>query len=254
MEVDGYEARLAAQRDYRNGARRAWQNIQADAADVAGATDDMLTTGFNTASNALADFATTGKMKFRDFASSVINDMARIASQQAATGLLSGLIGGRVGSRRLLRRRVSHGRASQSGYTGNAYANPLPRPTAAPGRMACSSSPMARLRKPIVSRPTARHGRRPDGDHGRGGAGGNPAPARGADGSLGVRAVGGGGGTALQVNAPVAVTSRTAALRATGPAGAQQNMQLQMKAAAERAVADSWRPGGVSYRNMAGRG
>ncbi|WP_042853162.1 tape measure protein, partial [Pseudomonas aeruginosa] len=35
MEVDGYGARLDAQRDYRNGARRAWQNIQADAADVA---------------------------------------------------------------------------------------------------------------------------------------------------------------------------------------------------------------------------
>ncbi|HCL4400469.1 TPA: tape measure protein, partial [Pseudomonas aeruginosa] len=69
MEVDGYGVRLDAQRDYRNGARRAWQNIQADAADVASATDDMLTTGFNTASNALADFATTGKFKFRDFAS-----------------------------------------------------------------------------------------------------------------------------------------------------------------------------------------
>ncbi|MCO2632924.1 phage tail tape measure protein, partial [Pseudomonas aeruginosa] len=93
MEVDGYGVRLDAQRDYRNGARRAWQNIQADAADVASATDDMLTTGFNTASNALADFATTGKFKFRDFASSVINDMARIASQQAATGLLSGVLG-----------------------------------------------------------------------------------------------------------------------------------------------------------------
>ncbi|MCX5511667.1 phage tail tape measure C-terminal domain-containing protein, partial [Pseudomonas sp. BJa3] len=68
----------------------------ADAADVASATDDMLTTGFNTASNALADFATTGKFKFRDFASSVINDMARIASQQAATGLLSGVLGAGV--------------------------------------------------------------------------------------------------------------------------------------------------------------
>ncbi|WP_049298606.1 phage tail tape measure protein, partial [Pseudomonas aeruginosa] len=123
MEVDGYGARLDAQRDYRNGARRAWQNIQADAADVASATDDMLTTGFNTASNALADFATTGKFKFRDFASSVINDMARIASQQAATGLLSGVLGAGVSAFSGWMGGSATAGASASGYTGNAYAN-----------------------------------------------------------------------------------------------------------------------------------
>ncbi|MGG4644112.1 phage tail tape measure C-terminal domain-containing protein, partial [Pseudomonas aeruginosa] len=118
MEVDGYGARLDAQRDYRNGARRAWQNIQADAADVASATDDMLTTGFNTASNALADFATTGKFKFRDFASSVINDMARIASQQAATGLLSGVLGAGVSAFSGWMGGSATAGASASGYTG----------------------------------------------------------------------------------------------------------------------------------------
>ncbi|MNH41838.1 hypothetical protein D3C79_1034110 [compost metagenome] len=33
----------------------------------------------------------------------------------------------------------------------------------------------------------------------------------------------------------------------------QQNMEKQMRTAAERAVADSWRPGGISYRNASGR-
>lgn len=145
MEVDGYGARLDAQRDYRNGARRAWQNIQADAADVASATDDMLTTGFNTASNALADFATTGKFKFRDFASSVINDMARIASQQAATGLLSGVLGAGVsafsGWMGALPRPGPRLPATPATLT---RTGPPPRQTAAPGPMACSSSPTAR--------------------------------------------------------------------------------------------------------------
>lgn len=93
MEVDGFEARLEAQRDYRNGAKRAWANIQSDAANVAGATDDMLTTGFNSARDAVAEFAMTGKANFKSFAVSVISDMARIASQQAASSLLSGLVG-----------------------------------------------------------------------------------------------------------------------------------------------------------------
>ncbi|MBG4799653.1 phage tail tape measure protein [Pseudomonas aeruginosa] len=259
MEVDGYGARLDAQRDYRNGARRAWQNIQADAADVASATDDMLTTGFNTASNALADFATTGKFKFRDFASSVINDMARIASQQAATGLLSGVLGAGVSAFSGWRGGAATAGASASGYTGNAYAN-WAAAQADGGAWANGVQFFANgaaFTNSIVSRPTA-FGMA----GGRTGVMGEAGPeailplARGADGSLGVRSVGGGGGTALQVNAPVAVTveDRSSEGMELDQEALQQNMQLQMKAAAERAVADSWRPGGVSYRNAAGRG
>lgn len=259
MEVDGYDARLDAQRDYRNGARRAWQNIQADAADVASATDDMLTTGFNTASNALADFATTGKFKFRDFASSVINDMARIASQQAATGLLSGVLGAGVSAFSGWMGSSATAGASASGYTGNAYAN-WAAAQAHGGAWANGVQFFANgaaFTNSIVSRPTA-FGMA----GGRTGIMGEAGPeailplARGADGSLGVRSVGGGGGTALQVNAPVAVTveDRSSEGMELDQEALQQNMQLQMKAAAERAVADSWRPGGVSYRNAAGRG
>ncbi|HGJ8972267.1 TPA: phage tail tape measure protein [Pseudomonas aeruginosa] len=259
MEVDGYGARLDAQRDYRNGARRAWQNIQADAADVASATDDMLTTGFNTASNALADFATTGKFKFRDFASSVINDMARIASQQAATGLLSGVLGAGVSAFSGWMGGSATAGASASGYTGNAYAN-WAAAQADGGAWANGVQFFANgaaFTNSIVSRPTA-FGMA----GGRTGVMGEAGPeailplARGADGSLGVRSVGGGGGTALQVNAPVAVTVEDRSLEGMelDHEVLQQNMQMQMKAAAERAVADSWRPGGVSYRNAAGRG
>ncbi|HFL2850008.1 TPA: phage tail tape measure protein [Pseudomonas aeruginosa] len=259
MEVDGYGARLDAQRDYRNGARRAWQNIQADAADVASATDDMLTTGFNTASNALADFATTGKFKFRDFASSVINDMARIASQQAATGLLSDVLGAGVSAFSGWMGGSATAGASASGYTGNAYAN-WAAAQADGGAWANGVQFFANgaaFTNSIVSRPTA-FGMA----GGRTGVMGEAGPeailplARAADGSLGVRSVGGGGGTALQVNAPVAVTveDRSSEGMELDQEALQQNMQLQMKAAAERAVADSWRPGGVSYRNAAGRG
>ncbi|HCF6941738.1 TPA: phage tail tape measure protein [Pseudomonas aeruginosa] len=259
MEVDGYGVRLDAQRDYRNGARRAWQNIQADAADVASATDDMLTTGFNTASNALADFATTGKLTFRDFANSVIEDMARIAAQQAATSALSGLLG--IGASALggwFGGSATAG-ASASGYTGSAYSNwaAMQADGGAWANGVQFFANGAAFTNSIVSRPTA-FGMA----GGRTGIMGEAGPeailplARGADGSLGVRSVGGGGGTALQVNAPVAVTveDRSSEGMELDQEALQQNMQLQMKAAAERAVADSWRPGGVSYRNAAGRG
>ena len=260
MEVDGYGARLEAQRDYRNGARRAWQNIQADAADVASATDDMLTTGFNTASNALADFATTGKFKFRDFASSVINDMARIASQQAATGLLSGALGIGVSAvSSYFGGGATTAGASASDYTGAAFNN-WSAMQAKGGGWANGVQFFANgaaFTNSIVSRPTA-FGMA----GGRTGVMGEAGPeailplARSADGSLGVRSVGGGGGTALQINAPVSVNmeDRSSEGMELDQDALQKNMQIQMQAAAERAVADSWRPGGVSYRNAAGRG
>lgn len=259
MEVDGYGARLDAQRDYRNGARRAWQNIQADAADVASATDDMLTTGFDTARNSLADFATTGKFKFRDFANSVINDMARIASQQAATGLLSGVIGAGISAYSGWAGGSATAGASASGYTGNAYAN-WAAAQADGGAWANGVQFFANgaaFTNSIVSHPTT-FGMA----GGRTGVMGEAGPeailplARGADGSLGVRSVGGGGGTALQINAPVSVNmeDRSSEGMELDQDALQKNMQVQMQAAAERAVAESWRPGGVSYRNAAGRG
>lgn len=79
---------------------------------------------------------------------------------------------------------------------------------------------------------------------------------RTAGGQLGVMAVGGGsGGTAISVSAPVSmvVEDRSNEGMQLDQALLQQNMQKQMQMAAEKAVADSWRPGGVSHRNTSGR-
>lgn len=262
MEVDGYDARLDAQRDYRNGARRAWQNIQADAADVASATDDMLTTGFNTASNALADFATTGKLTFRDFANSVIEDMARIAAQQAATSALSGLLG--IGASALggwFGGSATAG-ASASGYTGSAYSN-WAAMQADGGAWANGVQMFATggaFTNSVVNTPTA-FGM----SGGRMGVMGEAGPeailplARNSDGSLGVRMVGGmsaGGATTVQVNMPMefVMEDRSSDGMALDPQALQKGMEQQMRSIAEKVVADSWRPGGMSFRQSIGRG
>uniref|UniRef100_UPI0018F0C1BC phage tail tape measure C-terminal domain-containing protein n=1 Tax=Vibrio cholerae TaxID=666 RepID=UPI0018F0C1BC len=43
---------------------------------------------FNTMEDSIYNFVTTGKLSFKDFAASIISDMARIASHQAALGIL----------------------------------------------------------------------------------------------------------------------------------------------------------------------
>lgn len=81
--------------------------------------------------------------------------------------------------------------------------------------------------------------------------------ARGSDGSLGVQVVGGSGGgsTIVQVTVPVAVTleDRSADGMELDSTALQQTMERQMQGVAERAIAVSWRPGGVSHRNSTGR-
>lgn len=83
----------AAELDWTNGFTAAIENAQDDALNFAASTQEALEGAFASAGDALFQFVTTGKLSFSDFASSVINDMARIASQQAANGLLSALLG-----------------------------------------------------------------------------------------------------------------------------------------------------------------
>lgn len=267
MELDGFDARLLAQRDYRNGAKRAWANIQADAANVAGATDDMLTTGFNSARGAVAEFAITGKANFKDFATSVISDMARIASQQAASSLLSGLVGmgiSAVGSYFGGGNGMAAGSAgavssnlgaSQAGYSSTYFPQALGGAWSGGVQMFAKGGAFTNS---VLSRPTAF-------DMAGGGMGvmGEAGPeaimplARGSDGSLGVQMVGGSGSgsTVVQVSVPVAVTleDRSNDGMELDSAALQQNLQQQMEGVAERAIAVSWRPGGVSHRNSNGR-
>lgn len=275
MEVDGFEARLQAQRDYRNGAKRAWANIQADAANVAGATDDMLTTGFNTARDAVAEFAMTGKANFKSFTASVISDMARIASQQAASSLLSGLVGlgvsaasswfGGGGGNGLPTGSAgavsSNLGASQAGY-GSAYLSNWSGVKQAKGGGWDGGVQFfakgGAFTNSIVNTPTPFG--LAGGDLGVVGEAGPEAImplARGSDGSLGVQMIGGAGGgsTVVQVNAPVAVTveDRSSDGMELDSTALQQNLQKQMQGVADRAIAESWRAGGVSYRNSNGR-
>jgi len=254
MEVDGHAARLAAQQDYTNGARRAWQNIKADAADVASATEDSLTTGFNTARDAVAEFAMTGKLNFRSFAASVIADMARIQAAQAASGLLSSAIGWGISA---FTGGSSSAGATQSGYTGSDFSNWLS--TQAKGGAWDSGVQFfakgGAFTNSIVSQPTA------FGMAGGAGVMGEDGPeaivplARAADGSLGVRAVGAGNaGSNISISAPAqfVMQDRSDEGMELDQAALAANWQKEMQAAADRAIAASWRSGGISYRNAKG--
>lgn len=96
LEKDYQARRLAAMGDWRNGTRAAFEDYAMEASNAAGQAHSALTNAFQGAEDALVQFATTGKLSFRDLANSIIADLARIAAKQAIVGI-AGMIAGAWG-------------------------------------------------------------------------------------------------------------------------------------------------------------
>lgn len=91
--LSNYEQMSAAQSDWRNGATSAFGNYLESARDVAGQTRSLFSNAFTGMEDAIVNFAITGKSSFSDLTKSILADMARIATRQASSALLSSLVG-----------------------------------------------------------------------------------------------------------------------------------------------------------------
>ncbi len=255
-----YDEMTAAQGNWSAGATSAWQNYLESARDVAGQTKSLFTNAFNSMEDAIVNFAMTGKLSFADFTKSIMADMTRIATRQASSALLGSLIGagasyfaGGAGS-------AASAGSTQAGYSGD-LSGFTPGSIQADGGAWSSGVQLfangAAFTNSIVSKPTAFG--MAGGDIGVMGEAGEEAImplTRTAGGQLGVRALSGGSsGSTISINAPVtvAIPDRSSEGMQLDQQALSQNLQTQMKAAAERAVAESWRAGGVSFRNVNGR-
>lgn len=88
----GFDAQLdAAQGDWMNGIIRAYQNIAANAGDAAGTAEQAFMSSFNSMSNGLATFVTTGKLNFKSFTASLLSDLAKIMTQMAMMQAVKGI-------------------------------------------------------------------------------------------------------------------------------------------------------------------
>lgn len=261
----GYEKLDEAQADWKNGAKSAFEDYLDSANDVAGQTKSLFTSAFSSMEDSVMNFATTGKFSFADFTKSIIADMGRIAARKASSALLemlfnagmsyfssgsgNGLASGSAGAT------SSNLGASSAGYSSTYFPQALGGAWSGGVQMFADGGAFTNS---IVNVPTAF-------GMAAGGAGimGEAGPeaimplTRASDGSLGVRMVGGvsSGGTVVQVDAPVYLTveDRSSEGMELDSAALQQNMQRQMLGVAEKAIADSWRAGGTSYRNSNGR-
>ena len=254
----------AAQGDWTKGATSAWANYLDSASNIAGQTKTLFGNAFSSMEDAVVNFAMTGKLSFADFTKSILADMARIATRQASSALLSSLVGaatsyftGGGGGNGLAAGSAgatsSNLGASSAGYSSNYFPQALGGAWSSGVQMFANGGAFTNS---IVSTPTA-FGM----EGGRTGVMGEAGPeaimplTRTSSGKLGVLAAGGGSGTAISISAPVTVVTedRSSEGMQIDQQALSKNLQTQMRAVAERAVADSWQPGGASFRRANGR-
>ena len=213
----------AANADWTNGFTKAIQNLADEANNVAGAVNSAFSGAFASMGDALGTFVTTGKLDFKSLASSILSDMAKIAARAATNAALSSLFsfaGAAFGA-------GSAGGGTTSGITGFSETLSTPYGQAKGGGWSGGTQFFAQggaFTNSIVSSPTA---------FGMSGGGrgvmGEAGPeaivplARAADGSLGVRMIGGAGGQASGgVNVYVTINSDGSASSDTDKAGTEQ--------------------------------
>jgi len=260
--LSNYEQMSEAQSDWRRGATSAFSNYLESARNVAGQTRDLFTNAFSSMEDSVVNFAMTGKFSFADFTKSILADMARIATRQAASGLLSSIAGSALGAW------FGGGGASSAGSTQAGYSGDLsgftPGSIQAKGGAWSGGVQMfangAAFANSIVSKPTA-FGMAGGGIGVMGEAGEEAIMplTRTAGGQLGVRAISSGGGGGGNVyNFPVAVSVQT-----TGDGGDTttedttqlgKGIQQAAKVEAETAIARGLQPGGAIWRVINGRG
>lgn len=251
--LSNYEQMSAAQSDWRNGATAAFQNYMDSARDVAGQTKSLFSNAFSSMEDAVVNFAMTGKLSFSDFTKSIIADMARIATRQAASGLLSSLAGTAIGA--------WFGGGAAAGAGAGSFGSSIGSAITANAKGGVYDSPsLSSFSNQVHDKPQMFAFAKGAGIFAEAGPEAIMPLTRTAGGELGVRALGGGGGGAgggNTYNFPVSVSVQTAG---DGGSGTQEdttqagrNIQQVTKTEAEAAIARGVQPGGAIWRAINGR-
>ncbi len=81
---------LGTQTDVVSGIEKAFVDITLEANNFAAQAEKVIKRAFDNATTALVNFAKTGKLNFKELASSIIDDLLRIAAKQILVGLIPG--------------------------------------------------------------------------------------------------------------------------------------------------------------------
>ncbi|KRC96432.1 phage tail protein [Pseudomonas sp. Root9] len=241
-----------AQGDWTKGATSAWENYLDSAQNVAGQTKSLFGNAFNSMEDAVVNFAMTGKLSFADFTKSILADMARIATRQAASGALGALFGaGASAAGSYFGGSTVTSTSGFSDYGQITSVNAKGNVFDGPGISAYSNS--------IVSSPTVFPFAKGTGLMGEAGPEAIMPLTRTSSGKLGVMAAGGGGGGntyTFPVSVSVDTNGDSSATGGATPENTEAFGKAVQEAArfeAQQAISAAMRQGGSIWRAMNGR-
>lgn len=257
-ELSNYDTHIQRMNDARGsftaGATRAWKEYQDSAANVSAMSQQLFSNAFAGMEDSLVNFVVNGKASFKDFAKSVLSDLARIAARQALVGIGTSLAGSLFSAGVGAAAGSAAGAAGSSGGIGmstdfHAYAK-----GGVPG-----GSTISDYRNGVYDSPQFFKFAKGAGVFGEAGPEAIMPLTRSSDGSLGVRMIGGASNTASvatapQVNVFIQSDGSTSTESTSGYEQFGKNLSNLVKAEYQKLLARDIQPGGTIWNMSKGRG
>ncbi|MGC8435869.1 phage tail tape measure protein [Mixta calida] len=243
IQDDYYQSLDAMQSDWYSGAKDGLADWMDSSSNYSASTASIVSSSLDSALDTVSSALAGNKVSWKDWSVSVLSMIAKVALQMAAVNAVSGIFGSFAGS-------LGGAAASSSSnaFSSGAYSN-----LALNAKGGVYSSPdLSQYSSSIVSSPTLFAFAKGAGLMGEAGPEAIMPLTRAADGSLGVRAIGGdggNGGTTIAVNAPVTIEGSGAGEvnNANTASTAQQLQAIIQKTITDRLKREV-SPGGLLYR------
>lgn len=246
IQEDYYKSMDAMQSDWMGGVSDGLANWLDASSDYSTAAAGVVSSSMDSALDNVASMLMGNKASWKDWASSVLSMIAKVALQMAAVNLVSGIVSS-VGGAAVGAASAGGGTANNS-FSGGAYNNLTLN---AKGGV-YQSHDLSQYSGSVVSSPTLFAFAKGAGLMGEAGPEAIMPLTRAADGSLGVRAIGtggGSGGTSISVSAPVTIEGGGAGETS---AANTANTARQLQGIIQTSITDRLKkeilPGGLLYR------
>lgn len=246
IQEDYYKSMDAMQSDWMGGVSDGLANWLDASSDYSTAAAGVVSSSMDSALDDVASMLMGNKASWKDWASSVLSMIAKVALQMAAVNLVSGIVSS-VGGAAVGAASAGGGTANNS-FSGGAYNNLTLN---AKGGV-YQSHDLSQYSGSVVSSPTLFAFAKGAGLMGEAGPEAIMPLTRAADGSLGVRAIGtggGSGGTSISVSAPVTIEGGGAGeTSAANTANTARQLQGIIQTSITERLKKEILPGGLLYR------